>query len=324
LTTTIEAAGAAAGSGPPAPPSASVTRTRGALWRRLRKDKAAATGMAIIAVMMLVAVFAPVLTALEGQNTTSLHPELVDSASGGTPLGSLGGISGSHWLGVEPQTGRDLFARLVYGARISLGVALGATALQVLIGVSVGLAAGLGGRGVDAVLSRLTDLTLAFPSVLFAIGLMAIVPGSVPRPLILAVVIAVLGWGSTARLARGQALSLRTRDYVAAAKLSGAPPLRVARREILPGLVTPILTYAALLVPTNMISEAGLSFLGVGVRPPTPSWGQMLSAGTTWFRPDVMYVLVPGGALFLTLLAFTLLADGVRRTLDPRNTEVAL
>ena len=144
-----------------------------------------------------------------------------------------------------------------------------------------------------------------------------------PRPLILAVVIAVLGWGSTARLARGETLSLRTRDYVAAAKLSGAPPLRVARREILPGLVAPVLTYAALLVPTNMISEAGLSFLGVGVRPPTPSWGQMLSAGTTWFRPDVMYVLVPGGALFLTLLAFTLLADGLRRALDPRNTEVA-
>ncbi|WP_194917277.1 ABC transporter permease [Catenulispora rubra] len=321
MTTTIEAA---AGSGPSSPPSLpSPPHARGALWRRLRKDKAAAAGMVIITVMVLVAVFAPVLTALEGQDTTSQHPELVDSATGGTPLGSFGGISAGHWLGVEPQTGRDLFARLVYGARISLGVAVGATALQVFIGLSVGIAAGLGGRATDAVLGRLTDLSLAFPSVLFAIGLMAIVPASIPRPLILAVVIALLGWGSTARLARGQALSLRTRDYVAAAKLSGAPPLRVARREILPGLVTPILTYAALLVPTNMVSEAGLSFLGVGVRPPTPSWGQMLSGGTTWFRPDVMYVLVPGGALFVTLLAFTLLADGVRRVLDPRNTEVA-
>jgi peptide/nickel transport system permease protein len=318
LTVTTEAA---AGSGLPSPsPSAFF---RGAAWRRLRQDKAALVGLVIITVMVLVAVFAPVLTALEGQDTTTQHPDLVDSATGGTPLGSLGGLSAGHWLGVEPQTGRDLFARLVYGARVSLGVALGATALQVLIGVSVGIAAGLGGRAVDAALSRLTDLTLAFPSVLFAIGLMAIVPGSIPRPLVLAVVIALLGWGATARLARGQTLSLRTRDFVAAAKLSGASPLRVARREILPGLVTPIVTYAALLVPTNMISEAGLSFLGVGVRPPTPSWGQMLSAGTTWFRPDVMYVLVPGGALFLTLLAFTLLADGVRRTLDPRNTEVA-
>ena len=293
------------------------------MWRRLRRDKAAATGMIIITLMVLVAILAPLLTALEGQDTTSQHPELVDSASGGTPLGSLGGVSASHWLGVEPGTGRDLFARLVYGARISLGVAIGATALQVLIGVSVGIAAGLAGRATDAVLGRLTDLTLAFPQVLFAIALMAIVPGSIPRPLVLAVVIAVLGWGGTARLARGQALSLRTRDFVAAARLSGAPPLRVARREILPGLVTPILTYASLLVPTNMVQEAGLSFLGVGVRPPTPSWGEMLSHGTTWFGPDVMYVLVPGGALFLTLLAFTLLADGVRRVLDPRRTEVA-
>ncbi|NUR28008.1 MAG: ABC transporter permease [Catenulispora sp.] len=309
---------AAAGPGP-----SSLPLPRRALWRRLRRDRAAAAGLVIIALMVLVAVFAPVLTALEGQDTTTMHPELVDSATGGTPLGSLGGLGGDHWLGVEPQTGRDLFARLVYGARISLGVALGATALQVLIGVSIGIAAGLGGRLVDSALGRLTDLALAFPSVLFAIGLMAIVPDSVPRPLILAVVIALLGWGGTARLARGQALSLKTRDFVAAAKLSGAPPLRVARREILPGLVTPILTYAALLVPANMISEAGLSFLGVGVRPPTPSWGQMLSQGTTWFRPDVMYVLVPGGALFLTLLAFTLLADGVRRTMDPRNIEVA-
>jgi peptide/nickel transport system permease protein len=315
LTVPIEVA---VGSDLPPPPL-----SRFAAWRRLRQDKAAATGMVIIAVMVLVAVFAPVLTALEGQDTTTQHSDLIDSASGGTPIGSLGGVSGSHWLGVEPQTGRDLFARLVFGARISLGVALGATLLQVLIGVGIGIASGLGGRLVDGVLGRLTDLTLAFPYVMFAIALMAIVPGSIPRPLILAVVIALLGWGSTARLARGQTLSLKTRDFVAAAKLSGAPPLRVARREILPGLVTPILTYAALLVPANMISEAGLSFLGVGVRPPTPSWGEMLSHGTTWFRPDVMYVLVPGGALFLTLLAFTLLADGVRRTLDPKNVEVA-
>lgn len=317
MTQTVLTEEAAAGPGPSSPPL-----PRAALWRRLRHDKAAATGLVIIAVMVLVAVFAPVLTALEGQDATTQHSELVDSAIG-TPLGAHGGVSGSHWLGVEPQTGRDLFARLVYGARISLGIAFGATAIQVLIGVSIGIASGLGGRLVDSALGRLTDLSLAFPYVLFAIGLMAIVPDSIPRPLVLAVVIALVAWGGTARLARGQTLSLKTRDYVAAAKLSGAPPLRVARREILPGLVTPVLTYAALLVPSNMIAEAGLSFLGVGIRPPTPSWGQMLSQGTTWFRPDVMYVLVPGGALFVTLLAFTLLADGVRRILDPKNTEVA-
>jgi len=160
------------------------------------------------------------------------------------------------------------------------------------------------------------------PSLVLAISLLAIVPPDWPRPLLLAAVIAVLGWGGTARITRGETLSLRTRDYVAAARLSGAGRFRIARREIAPGLAAPVLTYAALLLPTNMIAEAGLSFLGVGVRPPTPSWGQMLSSATTWFRADPMYVLVPGGLLFLTLLAFVLVANGLRRALDPRQSEV--
>jgi peptide/nickel transport system permease protein len=136
------------------------------------------------------------------------------------------------------------------------------------------------------------------------------------------VVIALLGWGGTARITRSESLTLRTRDYVAAALVSGAGWFRIARREILPGLTAPVLTYAALLLPSNMIVEAGLSFLGVGVRPPTPSWGQMLSAATTWVRADPMYVLIPGGLLFLTLLAFALVANGLRRVLDPRRSEV--
>jgi peptide/nickel transport system permease protein len=186
--------------------------------------------------------------------------------------------------------------------------------------VSLGVAAGLGGRYADAVLGRFVDLALAVPSLVLAISLLAIVPQSWPRPALLAVVIAVLGWGGTARIARGETLTLKTRDYVAAARISGASATRVARREILPGLAAPVLTYAALLLPSNMIAEAGLSFLGVGVRPPTPSWGQMLSSATTWFRADPLYVAVPGGLLFVTLLAFVLVGDGVRRALDPRQT----
>jgi peptide/nickel transport system permease protein len=290
--------------------------------RRLLADRAFVAGAAIALLMVIVALAAPALTAAEGQNPTTFHDDLLDSARGGVPLGAFGGAGAEHWLGVEPGTGRDLFARVVFGARVSLGVALSATALQVLIGVGVGVAAGLGGRYLDAALSRVVDLVLAIPSLVLAVALLAIVPPEWPRPALLAVVIAVLGWGGTARITRSETLTLRTRDYVAAARVSGASGFRVARREILPGLAAPVLTYAALLLPTNMIVEAGLSFLGVGVRPPTPSWGQMLSTATTWFRADPLYVVVPGGLLFLTLIAFVLTANGLRRVLDPRRTAV--
>ncbi|MQY02698.1 ABC transporter permease [Actinomadura macrotermitis] len=288
------------------------------VWRRLRGDRAALAGLAIVAVMIVVALAAPLLTRLEGQDPTTFHSGLLDSARGGVPTGALGGISGEHWLGVEPGTGRDVFARVVHGARVSLGVAFGATVLEMLFGVVIGLGAGLGGGRADAVLSRLIELSLAFPPFLLALALMAIVPQSVPRPLLLAAVISLVSWGNVARVTRAQALSLRTREYVDAARLSGAGPARIAVREILPGLTTPLLVLAALKAPINMVQEAGLSFLGAGVRPPTPSWGQMLSSATTWFRTDPMYVLVPGGLLFLTLLAFTLFADGVRKAADPR------
>ncbi|BFU44009.1 ABC transporter permease [Krasilnikovia sp. MM14-A1004] len=290
------------------------------MWRRLTRDRGFVVGAAIALAMVLVAVAAPLLTALAGQDYTTYHDDLLDSARGGVPLGPLGGVSAEHWLGVEPATGRDLFARVVHGARVSLGVAVGATVLQVLLGLLVGTAAGLGGRYADAALSRLIDLVLAVPSLVLAISLLAIVPADWPRPALLAAVIAVLGWGGTARITRGETLTLRTRDYVAAARLSGAGRFRVARREILPGLAAPVLTYAALLLPATMVVEAGLSFLGIGVRPPTPSWGQMLSSATTWFRADPMYVLLPGGLLFLTLLAFVLVANGLRRVLDPRQS----
>ena len=300
------------------PPGARTVR------HRLLRDRGFLTGSSVALVMVVVAVAAPALAGAAGQDPNTYHDTLLDSARGGVPIGSLGGISGEHWLGVEPGTGRDLFARVVYGARVSLGVAISATLLQVLLGVVVGVAAGLGGRIADAALSRLVDLVLAVPSLVLSISLLAIVPPSWPRPALLAVVIAILGWGGTARISRGETLSLRTRDYVAAARVAGSGPWRVARREILPGLAAPVLTYAALILPGNMIAEAGLSFLGVGVRPPTPSWGQMLSTATTWFRADPMYVIIPGGLLFLTLLAFVLVATGLRRVLDPRQSEVLL
>jgi peptide/nickel transport system permease protein len=286
--------------------------------RRLLADRMAMAGLVVAVMMIVAALAAPLLIQLEGQDPTSYHPELLDSARGGVPRGSFGGVSGAHWLGVEPTTGRDLFARALGGAQISFLVAFGTVIVQLLLGVGIGLAAGLGGKVADAVLGRLIDLSISFPQLIFAIALLAIVPSGFPRPLLLMLVIGVFGWGGTARLVRGQVLSLKTRDYVAAARLSGAGRTRIALREILPGVSAPLVTYAALLIPSNMISEAGLSFLGVGVRPPASSWGQMLSSATTWFQADPTYVLVPGLLLLVNVLAFTLLADGVRTALDPK------
>ncbi|WP_262055804.1 ABC transporter permease [Streptomyces sp. STR69] len=296
-------------------PAASGARQ---FWRRLRAQRAALVAAAVVALLVLVALAAPLLTAIEGQDPFTYHPSLIDSARGGVPTGSFGGITGDHWLGVEPQTGRDLFARLVYGARVSLGVALGATVVQVLIGVVVGVAAALGSRWVDQLLSRFTEIIVAMPLMIMSLALLAIVPSSFPRPLLVALIIGLVAWGSVAKIVRAQTLTLKQLDYVSAARLSGWGTWRIARRELLPGLAAPVITYAALLVPTNISVEAALSFLGVGVKPPTPSWGQMLTAADVWYQAAPQYLLLPAGALFVTVLALTVLGDGIRTALDPR------
>ncbi|WP_330307156.1 MULTISPECIES: ABC transporter permease [unclassified Streptomyces] len=304
----------------PGTDTSSVPGASGArqFWRRLRAQRAALVAAGVVALLVLVALAAPLFTAIEGQDPTTYHPGLVDSARGGVPVGSLGGISGDHWLGVEPQTGRDLFARLVYGARVSLGVAFAATLVQVLIGIVVGVAAGLGNRWVDQLLSRVTDIIIAMPLMIMSLALLAIVPSGFPRPVLVALIIGLVAWGSTAKIVRAHTLTLKELDYVAAARLSGWGSWRVARRELLPALAAPVITYAALLVPTNITVEAALSFLGVGVKPPTPSWGQMLTAADVWYQAAPQYLLLPAGSLFITVLALTVLGDGVRTALDPR------
>jgi peptide/nickel transport system permease protein len=298
----------------------SVTGASGArqFWRRLRAQRAALVAAAVVALLVLIALAAPLLTAIEGQDPTTFHPSLVDSARGGVPVGPLGGMGADHWLGVEPQTGRDLFARLVYGARVSLGVALAATLVQVTIAVVVGVAAALGNRWVDQLLSRVTEIIVALPLMIMSLALLAIVPGSFPRPVLVALVIGLIAWGTLAKIVRAQTLTLKQLDYVAAARLSGWGTWRIARRDLLPGLAAPLITYSALLVPANIGVEAALSFLGVGVKPPTPSWGQMLTAADVWYQAAPQYLLLPAGALFLTVLALTVLGDGVRTALDPR------
>ncbi|MEU6601323.1 ABC transporter permease [Streptomyces flaveolus] len=303
-----------AGTGTPVPAVSGARQ----FWRRLRTQRAALVAAAVVALLVLVALAAPLLTALEGQDPTTYHPSLIDSARGGVPIGSFGGVGADHWLGVEPQTGRDMFARLVYGARVSLGVALAATVVQVAIGVAVGVASALGNRWVDQLLSRATDVIVSMPLMIMSLALLAIVPSSFPRPVLVTLVIGLIAWGTIAKIVRAQTLSLKGLDYVSAARLSGWGTWRVARRELLPGLAASVITYAALLVPANISVEAALSFLGVGVKPPTPSWGQMLTAADVWYQAAPQYLLLPAGALFVTVLALTVLGDGVRTALDPR------
>ncbi|MFJ4676006.1 ABC transporter permease [Kitasatospora sp. NPDC088783] len=294
-------------------------------WSRLKRDRIALAGGAVVVLLILAAVLAPVLTALFGHPVDEPHPDQIDPDLQ-LPKGAFGGISGDFLLGVDTPFGRDLFSRVLYGAQISLLVALGAAVLSVCIGVVMGVMAGYFGGWVDSLISRIMDILLAFPQLLFSIALVSVMPTSafgIPdkwlRVVILAVVIGFFGWPYIGRIVRGQAMSLREREFVDAARSLGAGRTHILFRELLPNLVAPILVYATLIIPTNILNEAALSFLGAGVRPPTPSWGQMLSDAVKVYQADPMYMVIPGLAIFITVLAFNLFGDGLRDALDPKG-----
>jgi peptide/nickel transport system permease protein len=214
----------------------------------------------------------------------------------------------------------------VYGARISLLIAFFATLLAVFVGTVTGVVAAYFGGWVDTLISRIMDVFLAFPILLFALALAGIIPdqafglqGDALRIVLIVVIIGFAGWPYIGRIIRGQALSLREREFVDAARSLGARSPRILFSEMLPNLVAPILVYATLLIPTNILFEAALSFLGVGIRPPTPSWGGMLSEATHWFQIAPNFMVFPGLAIFVTVLAFNLFGDGLRDALDPRS-----
>ncbi|MGW0759965.1 ABC transporter permease [Streptomyces sp. NPDC002814] len=295
-------------------------------WERLKRDKLALTGGAVVLLLVVVALLAPVITNLLGQDPDAYHEELIDPLFG-TPTGSLGGISGDHLLGVEPVNGRDIFARILYGARISLLVGFLSAVVAVILGTVLGILAGFFGGWVDSVISRVMDGLLAFPQLLFIIALVSVMPnemlgltGSSVRVFVMILVIGFFGWPYIGRVVRGQTLSLREREYVEAARSLGAGRLYILFKELLPNLVAPIVVYTTMMIPTNILTEAALSFLGVGVKPPTASWGQMLSSAIDYYESDPMYMVVPGVAIFITVLAFNLFGDGVRDALDPKGS----
>jgi ABC-type dipeptide/oligopeptide/nickel transport system permease subunit len=293
-------------------------------WMRLKRDKVAMGGGVLVLLLSLVAVAAPLVVSVLGHPPDDFHTNLLDPTLG-MPKGPFGGITPHFLLGVEPINGRDLFSRVVYGAQVSLLIAFLSTLLSVVIGVVMGVVAGYYGGWVDTLISRTMDIFLAFPLLLFAIALVGVVQnkafGLEGTPLRLALLIFIIGffaWPYIGRIIRGQTLSLREREFVDAARSLGARTPYILFRELLPNLVAPILVYSTLLIPTNILFEAALSFLGVGVQPPTPSWGQMLSDAVPLYSVDPMFMIVPGMAIFITVMAFNLFGDGLRDALDPR------
>ncbi|MFE5300295.1 ABC transporter permease [Streptomyces sp. NPDC056632] len=295
-------------------------------WARLKRDKLALAGAFVVVFLVLVAIFAPLIVGLLGHPPDEFHEDQIDPLFG-TPIGSWGGASSDFLFGVEPVNGRDVFSRIVYGARISLLVAFLAALFAVALGTILGIIAGYFGGWIDAALSRVMDVMLAFPQLLFTIALVSVLPnellgldGSGVRIAALVLVIGFFGWPYVGRIVRGQTLSLRNREYVEAAQSLGAGRFYILRRELLPNLIAPITVYATLMIPTNILTEAALSFLGAGVKPPTASWGQMLSTAITTYESDPLFMVIPGLAIFITVLAFNLFGDGVRDALDPKGS----
>lgn len=293
-------------------------------WNRLKRDRVAMGGGVVVLLLILVAIFAPLIVKAFGHPPNEFHQKLIDPDLG-VPTGKFGGISRSFLLGLEPLNGRDLFSRIVYGSRISLLIAFLATGLSVVIGTVMGVIAGYFGGWVDTLISRLMDVFLAFPLLLFAIALAGVVPdhafglsGDSLRIVLLIFIIGFFNWPYVGRIIRGQTLSLREREFVDAARSLGARSGYILFRELMPNLVAPILIYSTLLIPTNVLFEAALSFLGVGVRPPTATWGGMLSDAVHIYQVDPYFMLFPGLAIFVTVLAFNLFGDGLRDALDPR------
>ena len=276
------------------------------VWRRLAGDTRAIIGLVVIGVMVLVAVAAPVLARHD-----PLAIDLRDRLTSPSP---------DHWMGTDIQ-GRDVWARLVYGARVSLAVGLISQSVALALGVTLGLLAGYYGRWVDEIVMRLADVTLAFPTLLLLIAMVAALEPSLP---VVFITVGVVGWAGMARLVRGQVLVVRQLEFVQAIRSLGGSDMRVIWRHILPNVVAPVVIAGTLGIAGAIMAEAALSFLGLGVPPPNPSWGSMIADGRdlNQLRSAPWTSLFPGLAIGAAVLGFNLLGDALRDILDPRFSPV--
>lgn len=300
------------------------------VWLRFRRDRVGVVAACVVLFFFLVALCAPLIARLYGKDPYTRYGQREEGLLNefGYPVKPNGGIDGEFWFGLEPFMGRDVFTQLLYGIRTSLGIALAATLLATATAVLLGIAAGyLGGRW-DFLISRFTDLLMAFPNQLFFVAFLPIVATLFVDPreetptwvrvASVVVVLWALGWMGLARILRGVTLALREREFVEAARVSGASPWRIIRRELLPNVVSPVLVQATYMLPNFVTTAAALSFLGVGLVEPTPDWGRMFAIGAEVHRADITYMFFPGVSMVIFVVAFNLLGDSVRDAYDPK------
>ncbi|MET8485826.1 ABC transporter permease [Streptomyces tendae] len=301
------------------------------MWARFKRDRAGVISACVVLFFFVIAAAAPLISKVYGKDPYTLYgqdnPDLLDMFT--MPAAPYGGIDGDFWFGIEPGLGRDVFTQLLYGMRNSMATALAATLIMTVLGVLIGLAGGYFGGKIDYWLGRITDFFMALPSQLFFVAAMPVITTvfvapdketpTYVRAAAIIIVLSFLGWMSMARIVRGATMSLRDREFIEAARISGASPWRILRKELLPNIVTPTLVQATLTLPSTILSIAFLSFVGVGYVEPTPDWGRMFAIGADIVEQDPYYMLFPGVAMVIFIVAFNLLGDSVRDAFDPKG-----
>jgi peptide/nickel transport system permease protein len=297
--------------------------------RRFRHDKLSMVSFGIVAFYVLAAIAAPILVKTGVLDPYTLHQNLLDPNT--VPKGAFSGATAHHPLGLEPGTGRDALSRLWYGITFSLMIALSATAVALTVGTVLGIISGFTGGWTDSTIGRLIDLTLSFPQTLMLLALSAtgvalfasFLPGTqadaAPNAVYEVLVLGIFGWPPVARLVRGQVLTIREREFMEAARLLGASRRRLYFKEILPNIWAPVLVSFTLTMPAYVSAEAALSYLGVGIHPPTPTLGNVLKDSSNYAVADFVYFFFPALLIAIIVVSFNLLGDGLRDALDPKG-----